>query len=97
MKDGRSKAITVKKVPDASMENTLLPKEGGYDFVVSERMNVLYVSTRHSEEPFLKIKDSLLLYPGGTNEIKRFSLPISKDEFIELLRKIFTGHSIIWT
>jgi len=54
MKDGRSKAITIKQVPDASMENIL----GGYDFVVSERMNILYVSTRHNEEPFLKIKGS---------------------------------------
>ncbi|MDD5464689.1 MAG: hypothetical protein PHP62_06080 [Candidatus Moranbacteria bacterium] len=95
MKDGRSKAITIKKVPDASMENTLI-QEGGYDFVVSERMNLLYVSTRHNENSFAKIKDFSLLYPGGTNEIKRFCLLISKDEFIEHLRKTYPGHAIVW-
>ena len=100
MKDGKdknNKAITIKKASDTTEEKTLIQiQKGGYDFVVSERSPLLYVSTKLNEASLFDIPGFSLLYSGGIDKIKRFCVPISKDEFIKQLQKIYPSHAIVW-
>ena len=95
MKDGRSKTVIIKEASDTATEKTLLQKD--YDFVVSKRSPLLYVSTKHNEASLFDIPGFSLLYSGGIDKIKRFCVPISKEDFIKQIQKIYPGHSIVWT